>query len=181
VVKKMTHAPPYQEITRREFCNGLLMTSTGLLIVATTPVSEAAAQQEPLLAYPPLKIEGAERLMPGSSLHFAYPQRSDPAILVRAEDGQFYAYGQKCSHMGCSIYFERASRRFECPCHKGAFDPQTGDVLFGPPTRPLNPIVLQMGAGGEVWAVGRGVGSSDRKCQSTVNAETGAETLAMRQ
>lgn len=164
------------ELTRRDFCNGLLLSSTGLLIAATTPVSEAAAQQEPLLAYPPLRIDGSERLMPGSSLYFAYPRRSDPAILMRAEDGQFYAYGQKCSHMGCSIYFDGASRRFECPCHKGAFDPQTGFVLFGPPTRPLDPIVLQMRAGGEVWAVGRGVGSSDRKCQSPATAEAASES-----
>ena len=172
----MTDAPQVGELTRRDFCNGLLLSSTGLLIAATTPVSEAAAQQEPLLAYPPLRIDGAERLMPGSSLYFAYPRRSDPAILVRAEDGQFYAYGQKCSHMGCSIYFDGASRRFECPCHKGAFDPQTGFVLFGPPTRPLDPIVLQMRAGGEVWAVGRGVGSSDRKCQSRATAEAASES-----
>jgi Rieske Fe-S protein len=152
------------ELTRREFCNCLVLTSTGLLIAATAPVSEAAGQQDQLLAYPPLKIEGAERLMPGSSLYFAYPRTTDPAILVRAEDGQFYAYGQKCSHMGCSIYFERASRRLDCPCHRGAYDAQTGSVLMGPPMRPLDLIVLQVRAGGEVWAVGRRIGSSDRNC-----------------
>jgi nitrite reductase/ring-hydroxylating ferredoxin subunit len=154
------------EITRREFCNCLLLTSTGLLIAATTPASEAAAQQD-LLAYPPLKIEGAERLMPGSSLYFTYPRAGNPAILVRAQDGQFYAYGQKCSHMGCSIYFDRASRRLECPCHKGAYDAQTGFVLNGPPPRPLDLIVLQMRTGGEVWAVGRRVGSSERNSSSS--------------
>lgn len=152
------------EITRREFCNCLVLTSTGLLIAATTPTAKAAAQQDPLLVYPPLRIEGAERLMPGSSLYFTYPRASDPAILLRTEDGQFHAYGQKCSHMGCSIYFERANRRLECPCHKGAYDAQTGLVLNGPPMRPLDLIVLQMRAGGEVWAVGRRVGSSDRNC-----------------
>ncbi|MCM3903918.1 MAG: Rieske (2Fe-2S) protein [Pyrinomonadaceae bacterium] len=170
-----------REITRRRFCNGLLLTSTGLLFAATTPVSEAAARQEPLLAYPPLRIEGAERLMPGSSLYFVYPRATDPAILVRAEDGQYYAYSQRCSHMGCSIYFERASRRLECPCHKGAFNTQTGFVLNGPPLRPLDLIVLQIRAGGEVWAVGRGVGSTDRKCQRPASAEAVSERVAMRQ
>jgi nitrite reductase/ring-hydroxylating ferredoxin subunit len=146
------------EITRRQFCNCLLLTSTGLLIGET--ISPAEAAQQDLLVYPPLKIEGAESLMPGSSLYFTYPRRSDPAILVRAEDGQYYAYGQKCSHMGCSIYFERGSRRLECPCHKGAFDVQTGSVLNGPPPRPLDLIVLQVRAGSEVWAVGRTVGAA---------------------
>ena len=143
------------EITRREFCNCLLLTTTGLLIASTTPAAEAAAQEEPLLVYPPFKIEGAERLMPGSALDFSYPGANDPAILVRAEDGQYYAFGQKCSHRGCSVHFERGSRRLECPCHKGAYDAQTGFVLNGPPTRPLNMIVLEMRAGGDVWAVGR--------------------------
>lgn len=160
------------QITRREFCNCLLLTSTGLLVATTTLAAEAAAQQEPLLAYPPLRIEGAERMMPGSSLLFAYPRRSDAAILVRAEDGQFYAYGQKCSHMGCSIYFERASRRLECPCHKGAYDAQTGFVLNGPPLRPLDQIVLQIRAGGEVWAVGRRVGCSDRNCSTSARLKS---------
>jgi Rieske Fe-S protein len=145
-------------ITRREFCSCLLLTSTGLLVAATTNASETAAGQEQSLAYPPLKIEGAERLIPGSSLNFTYPRASDPAILVRAEDGEFYAFSQKCSHRGCSVFFARASSRLECPCHKGAYDSQTGLVLYGPPTRPLKLIVLQMRAGGEVWAVGRGVG-----------------------
>jgi Rieske Fe-S protein len=155
------------EITRREFCNCLLLTSTGLFIAATTPAAKAAAPQDPLLAYPPLKIEGAERLMPGSSLYFTSPRRDDPAILVRAQDGQFYAYSQKCSHMGCSIYFERASHRLECPCHKGAYDVQTGFVLNGPPPRPLDLIVLQVLAGGEVWAVGRRVSGSESNSSSS--------------
>lgn len=144
-------------VTRREFCNCLLVTSAGLLIAGSTSKSNAATQQEPLLVYPPYKIEGAGGLLPGSSLNFAYPSAGDPAILLRAGDGQYYAYGQKCSHRGCSVKFERSSRRLECPCHNGAYDAQTGFVLNGPPTRPLDMIVLQVRAGGEVWAVGRGV------------------------
>jgi len=170
-IKKVTDAQCKDgEIKRREFCNRLLLTSTGVLIAATTRASEAPAQEH-LLVYPPLKIEGAERLMPGSSLYFTYPH-SDPAILVRAQDGQFYAYGQRCSHMGCSIYFERASGRLECPCHKGAYDSKTGFVMNGPPTRPLDLIVLQVRAGGEVWAVGRRIGSSDRNCSFPQGAES---------
>ena len=50
----------------------------------------------------------------------------------------------------------------ECPCHRGAFDPQTGLVLNGPPTQPLDQIVLQMRAGGAVWAVGRMIGGDTK-------------------
>ncbi len=145
------------EVTRREFCNCLMATSAGLFVMATTSAADASVQQGPSLAYPPLKIDGAERLMPGSSLSFTYPSASDPAILIRSSDGEYCAFGQKCSHKGCSVYFERNSNRLECPCHKGAYSAQTGLVLYGPPLRPLGLIVLQVRAGGEVWAVGRGV------------------------
>jgi len=147
-------------LTRRGFCNRLVLTSTGLLLAAKY-VQTVAARQDSLVAYPPLKIEGAESLLPGSSLYFNYPTRTEQAILVRAHDGQYFAYSQKCSHRGCSIYFNRARRCLECPCHNGAYEVETGFVLQGPPPRPLDLIVLQMRTGGEVWAVGRRIGSTE--------------------
>jgi hypothetical protein len=35
-----------------------------------------------------------------------------------------------------------------------------GQVMFGPPRRPLDEIILQMRAGGQVWAVGKSFGSN---------------------
>ena len=147
-----------QHIGRRTFCNRLVVSSSAMLLAASALHSQADAHQIDQVAYPPLKIEGAEALMPGSSLYFTYPQHADPAILVRSWDGEYYAYGQKCSHLGCSVYFDRARGCLECPCHKGAYEANTGNVLHGPPTRPLDQIVLQMRAGGQLWAVGRGIG-----------------------
>lgn len=147
------------QVNRRTFCNRLLATSSGLLVSASA-LGSVAARPDSQVAYPPLRIEGAEALMPGSSLYFNYPSRSDAAILVRSEAGEYYAFGQKCSHLGCSVYFNRNRRCLECPCHRGAYDAQTGFVLNGPPTQPLNQIVLQMRAGGAVWAVGRGIGGT---------------------
>ncbi len=149
------------QVSRRKFCNRLLVTSSGLLVGASA-LRTVAANRDSQVSYPPLRIEGAEVLLPGSSLYFNYPSRSDPAILVRSQAGEYYAFGQKCSHMGCSVYFDRNRRCLECPCHKGAFDAQSGFVLNGPPTRPLDQIVLQMRAGGAVWAVGRSIVGDER-------------------
>jgi hypothetical protein len=33
-----------------------------------------------------------------------------------------------------------------------------GYVMFGPPRRPLDEIVLQMRAGGQLWAIGKSFG-----------------------
>jgi arsenite oxidase small subunit len=143
------------DLKRREFCNRLLLTSSGLLVGASVLSAKGASQPGMQVAYPPQRIEGAESLMPGSALYFNYPTRNEPAILVRSAAGEYYAYSCRCSHMGCSVYFERAGRRLECPCHKGSYELQTGFVMNGPPTRALSQILLHMRAGGGVWAIGR--------------------------
>ena len=151
---------PGGEITRRIFCNRVLLTSVGLGLAANNLSGEAAEQQTPALAYPPLKIEGAERVMPGSFLYFSYPRANDPAVLVRAHDGEYVAYSRKCAHLGCSVDFDSQRRCLKCPCHQGTYDLRTGYVMYGPPPRPLDQIVLQMRAGGEVWAMGKRIGST---------------------
>lgn len=145
------------QLGRRKFCNRLLVTSSGLLVGAAA-LTSVSAQTNSQVAYPPQRIEGAEALLPGSSLSFYYPSKTHPAILVRSQTGDYSAFSQKCSHRGCSVNFNRNRGCLECPCHRGAFDAQTGFVLNGPPTRPLNQIVLQMRAGGAVWAVGLTIG-----------------------
>lgn len=153
-------------LNRRTFCNRLLATSSGLLVGASA-LRSLAASHTSQVAYPPQRIEGAEGLMPGSSLYFNYPSRNDPAILVRSQAGEYYAFDLKCSHLGCSVYFDRNRRCLECPCHKGAFDAQTGFVLYGPPTQPLGQITLQMRAGGALWAVGRSIVGGDKYAKLT--------------
>jgi Rieske Fe-S protein len=142
-------------IPRRVFCNTLLLTSAGLALAARDLNGQPKSTS---LRYPPVKIEGAERVLPGSFLYFNYPRANDPAVLVRAEDGEYLAYSRKCAHLGCSVDFENERRCLECPCHRGIYDARTGYVVYGPPPRPLDQIVLQMRAGGEVWAVGRRAG-----------------------
>ena len=149
--------------TRRAFCRRVLLTSTGLVLAARTLNGEPASDPARQLAYPPLKIEGAERVMPGSFLYFSYPRANDTAVLVRTDDGAYMAYSRKCAHLGCSVDFDSARRCLTCPCHQGAYDSRTGSVLYSPPPRPLDQVILQMRAGGDVWAVGRTIGSSEPK------------------
>ena len=142
------------QITRRTFCNRALLTSAGVMVAATT-TQTANCQQQVSLAYPPLKIDGADRLMPGSYLYFNYPKANDAAVLVRTTDGQYLAHSRKCAHRGCSVDFDSARRCLTCPCHRGVYDSHTGYVMYGPPPRPLDQVILQVRAGGEVWAVGK--------------------------
>ena len=143
------------QVTRREFCNFLGLTSAALFVGAAGFAGKAAIDARNTPQFPSSKIEGAGTLAPGSSLNFQYPTTKDSAILIRTLDGELHAFGQKCTHLSCPVYFERAHQRLECPCHDGAFDAKTGNVLYGPPPRPLDPIKLEVRPNGEVWAIGR--------------------------
>jgi Rieske Fe-S protein len=149
------------QVTRREFCNFLALTSTALFAgtigFAAKSVIDGKRAPE---SFAPQRITGAETLSPGSSLNFRYPTEKDTAILIRADDGHYFAYGQKCTHLACPVYYERQRGQMECPCHEGAFDIRTGRVLYGPPPRPLDQILLETREGGEIWAIGRKPGSS---------------------
>jgi len=149
------------QVTRREFSNFLALTSTALFVSAAGLAAKAALDARSAMSYPPKKIEGAESLAPGLSLNFRYPTEDETAILVRSADGEYYAYGQKCTHLTCPVYFEQKHQRLECPCHEGGFDLRTGNVLYGPPPRPLDRIVLEVRERGEVWAIGRKIGGHE--------------------
>ena len=142
------------QITRREFCNFLGLTSAALFVGAAGFAGKAAldARKSETLAAAP--IGGAEVLAPNSSLNFNYPTERDSAILIRTADGAYHAFGQKCTHLSCPVYYSRDHHRLECPCHEGAFDVATGNVLYGPPPRPLDVIELET-RDGQVWATGR--------------------------
>jgi Rieske Fe-S protein len=143
------------QVTRREFCNFLALTSTALFVGAAGFAGKAAldARKEP--AFTPTPIPNAANMAVGSALNFRYPTEKDTAILVRVSETEYYAYGQKCTHLSCPVYFEKERGRLECPCHEGAFDLRTGNVLYGPPPRPLDRIEIERREGGEVWALGR--------------------------
>lgn len=141
-------------VTRREFCNFLGLTSAALFVSAAGFGAKAALDARESVSLPAVPIDGAEALAPNSSLNFSYPTERDSAILIRTADGAYHAYGQKCTHLSCPVYYSRDHERLECPCHEGAFNAATGDVLYGPPPRALDAIEVEM-RDGQVWAIGR--------------------------
>jgi quinol---cytochrome c reductase iron-sulfur subunit, bacillus type len=61
----------------------------------------------------------------------------DPPPNPPGYDEQFVALSTRCMHLGCPVRFIDAARRFVCPCHGGVYD-FTGQVIGGPPVRPLD-------------------------------------------
>ncbi|NNE68022.1 MAG: Rieske (2Fe-2S) protein [Pyrinomonadaceae bacterium] len=149
------------QVTRREFCNFLAITSTGLFLSAGAFATKAIYDASNAESLPATMIENSIDLKKGEALNFRYPTEADPAILVHTKDGGFHAYGQKCTHLACPVYFEKKNERLECPCHEGGFDVRTGNVLYGPPPRPLDKIQIEVRENGEVWAIGMTAGGQD--------------------
>ena len=69
----------------------------------------------------------------------------EPAYLTRTGDS-IRALSATCTHARCTVAWQSASRQFQCPCHRGTYDPQ-GTVISGPPPRALDelPIVVENG------------------------------------
>lgn len=145
------------QVARREFCNFLGLTSAALFAGAAGFAGKAALDAREQPAFIGSRIDGAEALAPNSAMNFHYPTERDSAILIRTADGAYHAYGQQCTHLSCPVYYAHDRQRLECPCHEGAFDAATGNVLYGPTPRPLDVIQLEVHEG-QVWAIARKAG-----------------------
>jgi cytochrome b6-f complex iron-sulfur subunit len=73
------------------------------------------------------------------------PFRKEKAFIVRTEGG-FLAISSTCPHLHCIVNWNEVLKKFECPCHGAKFNP-LGEVLEGPPPRPLDLYKLQIAAG----------------------------------
>jgi Rieske Fe-S protein len=149
---------PYQaaaedEVTRREFARYLVV-GAGAIAVGNIGLA-AWTQLRSINTGSPTAIVALDAVPIGSTYLFDYPGDADPAILLRLADQEVVAFSQKCTHLGCVVYHQADENRWHCPCHEGNFDTVTGDVISGPPTRPLGRIDVEIREDGMIWALGR--------------------------
>jgi cytochrome b6-f complex iron-sulfur subunit len=62
-------------------------------------------------------------------------------LLINNDDGLLALYW-KCPHLGCTIPWEPATGRFECPCHGSKYD-RHGVLLEGPAPRPMDLMPIE--------------------------------------
>lgn len=62
--------------------------------------------------------------------------RERPVLLVRDTEESVRAFDATCTHKQCTVGWDAAQKRIQCPCHKSAFDLE-GKVLGGPAPKPL--------------------------------------------
>ncbi|MDL5045354.1 Rieske (2Fe-2S) protein [Oscillatoria amoena NRMC-F 0135] len=125
-----------EHVSRREFAKFLCLVSGGLAVG-----SGWVAIKDKL--FPPFRIEGEAfvcsiaEVAVGGTHPFRVPGSDKPYILIRPSENEWFAYEQKCTHLACAVFYSPQHGKIECPCHNGFFDAKTGQVLQGPPPRPL--------------------------------------------
>ena len=50
-----------------------------------------------------------------------------------------HVLSRRCTHLGCAVLWNKNSESFRCPCHGAEFQ-RDGQVLSGPPPRPLDAV-----------------------------------------
>ncbi|GHO81734.1 hypothetical protein KSD_95050 [Ktedonobacter sp. SOSP1-85] len=82
---------------------------------------------------------------------FNFPDQYEQGILINLPGKGLVAYSDVCTHLSCAVLY-KGDGTLHCPCHEGRFDAVTGNVLAGPPTRPLPFIQLAI-ENGIIYAV----------------------------
>jgi Rieske Fe-S protein len=148
---------PYRQeearlVTRREFSRMLCLISAAMVTGSAYVVARAfwTGDKGPAGKY---LVCQQDELPVGGTKSFRLPGSTTPYILIHLEDGNYKAYEQKCTHLSCAVFYKAGSGKIECPCHEGWFDANTGEVIQGPPPRPL-PALQVLKDGGNIFVVG---------------------------
>jgi Rieske Fe-S protein len=71
-------------------------------------------------------------------------QDEEVSVYVFTEDGRDYAgLSNVCTHLGCRVRWVGDQESFFCPCHNATFS-KTGQVVDGPPPRPLDRFEIKV-------------------------------------
>ncbi|MBO9339800.1 arsenate reductase (azurin) small subunit [Chloroflexus sp. MS-CIW-1] len=133
---------------------------------APSPVVVTEKVEVPLISevlpYPRLKIATLNDLKNGV-FGATYPDQLSPIQVLKlgkkvpggvGPDEDIVAYSGLCTHMGCPMNYDPATKIFVCPCHYSHFDAEADAILIsGPATQNLPRIILEV-EGQDIYAVG---------------------------
>lgn len=137
------------QVSRRDFAKLLAVVSGGMVLGNALIAAKAFFSEEKNIGEKQ-KICSKNDIPIGGTKSFVLENDNVPYILIHTEEGEFYAYEQKCTHLSCAVYYKPGTMKIECPCHNGWFDVKTGDVLQGPPPRPLKKLLVTL-VGDEIF------------------------------
>lgn len=95
-------------------------------------------------AAPANAIAAISDLNVGSALQIKLAS-GDPGILIRTATDSVCAFSAVCTHQGCTVDYDQASKELICPCHGARFDPlQNGKAIAGPTRAALTEVPVKI-------------------------------------
>lgn len=136
-------------VTRRDTLR-FLLAGSGTLFVATAGLAVLGAlpQHARGTAVP---IAAVGELAENQWKVFDFPDQYAQGILIHLPGRGLVAYSDVCTHLSCAVLYT-GDGKLHCPCHEGLFDARTGNVISGPPTRPL-PLIQLASENGQIYAL----------------------------
>lgn len=64
-------------------------------------------------------------------------------VFIVAGNDILTAFSPVCTHLGCLVNWDNNKKEFLCPCHGGKYS-MNGDVIAGPPPKPLTRLPLEI-------------------------------------
>ena len=123
-------------IDRRGF---IRVSSIAALAVASAALGRLLPKKSAAVSAGPAKIIEDSALAVGK-IHNFTSKSGSPAVLFKSRTG-VYAYSAVCTHEGCTVQYNSATKNLQCGCHGAVFDPgKDGTVVTGPTNKPLPKI-----------------------------------------
>jgi succinate dehydrogenase / fumarate reductase iron-sulfur subunit len=154
-VGRRAEPPPKTGFPRRRVLQGLVASLAAALSIPIAAILGAgilgSRPREPQwipLHDPPPSEPGRPREVQYETSAVEKGQRRSTlrrAYLVRTPGG-LAAFDPQCTHLGCATRWDEATRLFLCPCHGGGYS-LDGEVMMGPPPRPLRGLEVRAEGG----------------------------------
>ena len=150
-----THAPrpPAEEVpplSRRKFVKaGMAVAGAAYAAALGYPLyrylASPAERAAMLAAVKEVTLADADKLPREAALMFKFAGR--PALLLHHADDTWTALTAVCTHLGCTVQFDKDRKAIYCACHGGIYDAKTGANISGPPPKPLTKYAAQIPPG----------------------------------
>ncbi|MBI4124589.1 MAG: ubiquinol-cytochrome c reductase iron-sulfur subunit [Deltaproteobacteria bacterium] len=95
----------------------------------------------------PTKVEFVQRHKDG----WTTIEEKKSAWVISKDGKAFTVFDPRCTHLGCPYRWDEGRGEFLCPCHNAVFSKE-GEVLSGPPPRPLDRYAVKVEAG-KLWVL----------------------------
>lgn len=119
---------------------------------AAAPMGSSATN----LNYPKRGVGKAGGMPVNQAVSFSYPDNSSPCVAIRmgapvtggvGPNKDIVAFSSLCTHMGCPVQYDSATKTFKCGCHFSIFDPENGgQMVCGQATEDLPRVMLDYDA-----------------------------------